>query len=195
MGWMCSWIAIQGATKSDVFEALNLTETGRAVSPGQGRRAISYAEIAGGWLVLVHSDFDWAKRERIRELSRLGPTVGCQVEDMVEMESVATGAKDGVELWRVFHTNAPESTLEVSGDPPSEFAAIRDRLQQEQDEDDGADYIHDIPLDVAKAACGFRVDEHQGAFLELKSSAQRSGDGSDRGSGLLGRLLSVFRKR
>jgi len=171
MGWMASWIAVKGVPKAALFEALGVRETDEEVYPGTRGEGLGYAQSPDGWIILFSEEFDWADRERVLELSRLGPTVGLQFEDKIEMTSVATGARDGVELWRVYHDNAGRE-LEVSGEPPPEFAAIRDRLFKEQADAAGetlrTDYLHDIPLEVAKAACGYRADDWEEPFIGLE---------------------------
>ena len=196
MGWMCSWVAVQGAAKSELLDALRLVETGEPVEPGSRSSGMSCAERPGGWLILFSEDFDWADRDRVLELSRFGLTVGCQFEDKVEMTSVACAARNGEELWRVFHINDPIYRLDVSGDPPGEFASIRDKLFREQEEDGGeesdADFIHDIPLEVAKAVCGYRADEDESPFIGLMRIDGSADAGGRRKVGLLGILLSPF---
>ncbi|MDB5425828.1 MAG: hypothetical protein JWQ29_3244 [Phenylobacterium sp.] len=196
MGWMCSWVAVQGAAKSELLDALSLIETGEAVEPGSRSARMSCAERPGGWLILFSEDFDWAGRDRVLELSRFGLVVGCQFEDKVEMTSIARAARNGEELWRVSHINDPKYRLDVSGEPPTELASIRERLFREQDEDGGegssVDFIHDIPLEVAKAVCGYRADEDQSVFAGLKSiTGSPSAEGS-KSTGLLARLLAPF---
>jgi hypothetical protein len=163
MGWMCSWVAVKSAAKGDLLEALSLVETGEVVEPGSGAVRMSCGVRPDGWVVLFSEDFDWGDRRRVLGLSRFGPTVGCQFEDGVEMTSIVSGAENGVELWRVAHRNDPKQLLEVSGEPPSELAAIRDRHFREQDGGDASsfDFIHDVPLELAKSVCGYRADEDE----------------------------------
>jgi hypothetical protein len=189
MGWMCSWVAIQGADKSAVFEHLGVAETAELVDPGSRVAPFSCAE-RGGWLIVFSEKFDWGDRKRTAELSRFGLAVGCQFEDKVEMTSVACAARGGVELWCVSHINDPIYRLDVSGEPPAELAAIRERLIAEQDaeggEESSVDFIHEIPLEVAKAACGYRADEVEDAFRALEPTRRAAPRSS---GGLLGRLF------
>jgi hypothetical protein len=211
MGLMCSWIAVKGVSKDALLQAVGMVETDKdwQVEPACREVNFSYKERADGWTVIVAEDFDWASRERIIELSRLGPTVGCQFEDKVEMTSIATGAQDGAELWRVFHVCEEKRSdrLDVSGDPPPQFAESRDRLFREQEEDEGVDFIHDIPLEVAKAACGYRLDDELEPFRALKpvgaeDDAAHYGDlhrsvygARPSGPGLLSSLFGIFRRK
>jgi hypothetical protein len=157
---------------------------------------LSLAERPGGWLILFSEDFGWADRDRVLELSRFGLTVGCQFEDKVEMTSMACAARGGEELWRVFHVNDPLYRLDVSGDPPSELAAIRDQLFREQEEDGGqessADFVHDIPLELAKVVCGYRADEDESVFVGLRKSQGSSSAAGPERTSLLTKLLAPF---
>lgn len=197
MGWMCSWVAVKGATKSELLEALDLVETGGEVEPGSRAAPMCWAERPNGWVVLFSEDFDWADRKRVLELSSLGLTVGCQFEDKVEMTSVASAAQDGVELWRVFHVNNPKSRLDVTGDPPTQFAAIRDQLFREQEEDDAndTDYIHDVPLELAKSVCGYRADEDESVFMGLRSAKGDPAESLSPRPSFVGMIFAAFRRR
>jgi len=195
MGWFSSWIATQGGEAGELLEHLGLEETGVEVFPPDGK--FSWAQFPNQWIVVFSQDFDWGNPDRVRELSRIGLTLGCQFEDKVEMTSLLFAARDGEELWRVFH-NAVGSTyrLDVTGEPPSELWAIRDRIFQEQDsnggETAGVDYIHDIPFELAKVVCGYRHDEDETPFKELRRARDAGRDQGRRKSGLLGRLLGVL---
>jgi hypothetical protein len=194
MGWMCSWVAVKGAAKAEILEALDLEETERTVEPGGGEAAFCIGERPGGWTVVFSDDFDWGDRERVVGLSRFGQAVGCQFEDEVEMMSVACAAEAGVELWRVFHVNDPIDRLDVSGEPPAVLAEIRARLLREQQADEDTDHMHDAPIELAKAACGYRADEDEGEFVALTRRRSASGGEAPR-TGLLGKLFGAFSRR
>jgi hypothetical protein len=59
---------------------------------------------------------------------------------------------------RTIHSRGSES-LEVEGEPPPVFSAIRERLTGEQAKRGDADYIFEIPVEVAKSLTGFQHDE------------------------------------
>lgn len=212
MGYMCSYIAVKGVAKSDLLEAVGMvpTDSPLEVLPCTREVNFCYRERPNGWTILFSEDLDWASHKRILELSRLGPTVGCQFEDKVEMTSVATGAENGVELWRVFHNGDPKHVLDVSGEPPAEFAAIRDRYFREQEEEPEADFIHEIPMALMHAVCGYRPDEDmdEEMFQALKPIGasddmaaygawprRRLRDDQPRGPGLLASLVGLFKRK
>jgi len=179
MGVMCSWIAVQSGSKADILAALNLSETGEEVLPGEERTLLSCCAFPGDWLVVFSEDFDWATSEQTAELSRFGLALGCQYEDEVEMTSAIWAMRDGAELWRVFHDNTQSTyRLDVTGDPPAALAAIRDRYVREQDtaggEDAGVDYIGEIAQDLSKALCGFRMYKGDDVFNELRPPGMAS---------------------
>lgn len=89
------------------------------------------------------------------------------------MVSRATGWRDCQLQWSVTH-DAQKGLLhlDVQGELPAEFAAIRDRKFAEQAADDGTcDYLFDIPVETARSAAGYRHDEDvpglSGAVFEV----------------------------
>jgi hypothetical protein len=180
MGWMASWVAVQGAAKADVLAALKLVESDEAVLPGEMGKGFCLGLRPDGWLVIFSHDFEWGDPARVVEFSRLGIAVGLQFEDKVEMTATAAAAIEGAEIWRVHHHNDPIWRLDVTGAPPPELAEIKARAFKEQKDEGGeeadADFIHEIPLEIAKAACGFRVDEdEQTEFFRLKPEGRAAG--------------------
>jgi len=172
MGVMCSWVAVQGGVKAEILEALKLAETGEEVIPGEGASIFCCCEFPGDWLVIFSDDFDWAA-EWAEDLSEFGLAVGVQCEDKAEMTSAIWAVRERVQIWRVFHDNKGSIfRLDVTGDPPAELAEIRDRLVREQEEEGGeaagVDLVWDIPLELSKAVCGFRIYEGDEVFIELQ---------------------------
>jgi hypothetical protein len=102
----------------------------------------------------------------MQRLSRGCEVIACFVEEHV-MVSRAAGWKNGQQIWSVTH-DAQESDrhLKVEGEPPVGFAAIRDRLTKQQEEDDGADFIFNIPVDLAKELTGYTHEEEPGVTLD-----------------------------
>ena len=214
MGWSSSWVAVQGPGKAEVLDALGLEETGKEAVPGERTADLSCRELEDGWVVIFSEDFDWGPRERVLELSRLGLAVGCQFEDRVMMTSVACAAEQGRELWRVFHDSEKSVfRLDVTGEPPAAFLSIKEKLIQTQEDEGGekadVDHLHDAPLELAKAVCGYRHDDEILAFIGLRAC----GSGSElrapefepgelqanpqprSSSSLIGRLFAPFKRR
>jgi len=195
MGLSASWVAIQHCPAAELLAHLRLVETGEEMFPESA--TFSWAEFPNQWVIVFSDDFDWGSPVRVRELSQFGFAVGCQFEDKVEMTSVLCAARGGNELWRVFH-NSVKSVyrLDVTGEPPSELWGIRDRIFEEQDreggEKAGVDYVHDIPLELAKAICGYRHDDDETQFKELCSADVRESASRMRKTGFLGRLFGAF---
>ena len=198
MGWMCSWVAVEGADKEEVIKALDFVETGEEVLPGERNRdsPFSYMERDNGWIVVFGNGFEWAGTDRVVGLSRLGLTLGCQFEDKVEMTSVVCAAKDGVVLWRVYHdATLKGDKLQVSGNPPEEYADIRDQMLREQAERTAnVDYIFEIPLELAKAVCGYRTDDEPEPFHGLRPADEERPGSAGSGS-FWGRLFGGSRNR
>jgi hypothetical protein len=170
-GLTCSWVAVQGAPKQGVLDFLQVSETGTEVIPGEYDASMCCRELPDGWFVVVHLDFGWADSERIRSLSAFGPTVGCQVSENYG-GSASRGAAAGEELWSVLHLDEDDEETIVKGEPPEAWAAVYQTLRRKQDESDAAnaqvDLMFDAPLELAKAVCGYRVDDFEPPFTLLE---------------------------
>jgi hypothetical protein len=99
----------------------------------------------------------------LQALSSGCEVVGCSVEEHV-MVSTAVRWKDGQKIWQVIHDAQKDiEHLDVKGEPPLEFSAIRDRLKSQQQAAGGkksdTDYIFDIPVDLAEVIIGYRYDK------------------------------------
>jgi len=190
---MASWVAVQGADKAALLEAVGLEETAERVEPGSRRRPFSLGELPDGWLVVFSEDFEWGSPKRAIELSRHGRTISLQFEDKSEMTAIACEAVRGAQVWRVAH-DAADAELEVEGTPPSVLASIRQEFERLQSGDDSVDYLHEIPIELAKAVCGYRADEWEPSFAALRraGAAQSPGHPAVEGGGLGGFLKRLF---
>lgn len=170
MGLSCSWVAVEGGNKDEILTKLNLVETGQQADPG-GRNPgspLCYFEWPSDWFIVVSEDFEWVSRERVFELSEFGLTLGYNMLENVEAGfSTALAAEKGVVLWRVAH-NGKTKKIEVSGNPPEEYIDIRDQIVREQEEKDDANYLLDIPTELAKAVTGYRLDDEDTPFHGLR---------------------------
>jgi hypothetical protein len=171
MGLSCSWVAVR-AEKASVLEALGFAETDQQALPGTRAQPFTGAQRPGGWFVVLSEDSELFGEADVIAASALGPAVGCQMSETV-MVSVAWGADAGGLTWSAAHDEEDGGApFHFSADAPG-AAEIRDRLLAEAAADPGADYLFDGPLEVAKAACGYRLEDVEDAFTALRSVRTR----------------------
>lgn len=175
MGLTVSWLAVQGAQRAEVLGFLGVSETGAEVFAGEA--PMCCRQFPGDWLVIFNRDYDWADAKRVLAVSRFGLTIGCQFSEHV-MESEARAARDGQELWSV----SDHGGIEVSGAAPPEWAAIEQKLGEDEDA------VDDAPQTLAEAICGFRVGENDAGFTLLEGA----GAPPEKRGGL---FASLFKKR
>jgi hypothetical protein len=163
MGFSMSWAAVRGGTPQAVHDALALRGTGAREEIPESE--ITGAELPGGWY-MVTSNRDGLRLTEdaaLGRLSRVGEVVMCFVEEHI-MCSCAACWRDGQRVWSVYHdAQRSMESLDVHGEPPAPFAAIRDRLRAQQAAAGGkkadVDYIFDIPVELAHSVAGYRHDE------------------------------------
>lgn len=157
MGYSLSWLAVRGKTPEEILKELELRPTGgREEIP---ENDISSVEMPNGWYLIVSNHTERVAADTVMERlsSGGGELVTCFVEEHV-MASQATGWKEGRMKWSVTHdVQKGERHLDVQGEPPPEFAAIRDRLLAK--EKPMVDFVFDIPVEIAKSVAGYRHDE------------------------------------
>ena len=160
MGYSLSWIAVKGKSPQAVRDELSFRMTdAREEFPESDLTAV---ELPNGWYLIVSNHTEQVASDAVMQhlSSTGGELVTCFVEEHV-MVSSATGWKDGQLRWSVMH-DAQNGLLhlDVQGEPPPEFAAIRDRKLAEQAAGDGdVDYLFDIPVETARSVAGYRHDE------------------------------------
>jgi len=194
MGWSCSWIAVRGGEKTVLLDHLGWVETGETVEPGTRRSGVSVCERPNGWTVLFSEDFDWADADRVKDLSRYGLAIGCQFEDKVEMASSACAAESGAQLWRVSHRNDPKHLFDVEGVPPEILGSLREQAVRQQEEDEDVDFLHETPMELAAAICGYRAEDDGALFQAARPIAATSGKAPVRKS-FLDKLLAPLKAR
>ena len=164
MGFSMSWAAVRGGTPQTVHEALALRGTGKREEIPESD--ITGAELPGGWYMVVSNRDELRLTEdaALERLSRVGEVVMCFVEEHV-MSSFAACWRDGQRIWSVYHDSGGRRGIEhldVKGQTPTSFAAIRDRLFAEQSAAGGkkarVDCIFDIPVELAHSLTGYRHD-------------------------------------
>ena len=168
MGFAISWLAVSGKEPQRVLHELNLTRTGKSEEFPES--LLTCTSLQGGWFLIFAYSFDspLVSEQALSNLSAGCNVVSCQVEEHV-MFSSATCHANGARAWHVEH-NAQEDIYHLvsSGDVPPAFNDIYASLKKEQDAAGGTeadvDYLHDVPVALAKAITSFRHDEDiQGA--------------------------------
>jgi hypothetical protein len=159
MGVKAAWLAARGLPKAEVLHRLGLAETEETA--GWEEFALSCVERPGGWTVVLMNLGDLPKRAALEALSEAGEVLICEISETV-MAGEAQGFAGGRWLWRVLHDGGSKGAdhLQVDGQPPVEFEAIKARLtaMQDDDQDDMIDYLFDAPADLVFALCGFRAN-------------------------------------
>ena len=150
MGASLSWFAVRGKTPEVILREFGLRNVGKAYH----KTPYGGGALPSGWFLVEHGRHEFTDDE-VRGLSRGCEVIACFVEEHV-MVSRAAGWKIGEQIWSVTH-DAQESDdhLEVVGKPPAGFDAIRDRLTKKQEEVGGADFIFNIPVDLAEEITGY----------------------------------------
>lgn len=154
MGASLSWFAVRGKSPKAVLQDFGLKNVGKEYQ----KTPFCGGALPSGWFLVIHGRHEFTKEEA-RSVSRGGEVIACFVEEHV-MISRAAGWKDGEQVWCITH-GAEESDdhLDVEGEPPAGFAAIRNRLTKQQEEEGGADFIWKIPVELAREITGY---SHEG---------------------------------
>jgi hypothetical protein len=157
MGFKISWLGFSGKGRDEVLAALHLTDTG--IVEEVPECAISIASVPNDWTIVWFNRFDhpFAEDASLRLFSQGCTVIAVHVHEGI-MFSCVELYRNGAPIWSVAH-NAQEhmDDLQTEGTLPEMFAEIRARLTARQD-NESADYIFDIPIEMARALCGFRHD-------------------------------------
>jgi hypothetical protein len=164
MGYSVSWAAVKGSTPTVVLKALSLRGTGSTEEIPESE--ITGTELPGGWYMIVSQRdcLEFTKDKALQRLSSLGEVIACFVEEHV-MCSFAACWRGGQRVWSVYHDSGGSSIfhLDIKGEPPPQFAEIRDRLRSEQEAAGGkkveVDHIFDVPVELARSVAGYRHDQ------------------------------------
>ena len=157
MGYALSWLAIRGKSREQVHRDLGIDSTG--VYDESPEAPFTGARLQNNWYLLLRNRGVFSDARIMELLSIKGEVIYCSIEEHV-MVSEASGWRDGRKIWSVVHEAQKASGhLKITGEPPPEFALIRERLQAEQATGEGGvDYIFDVPIEVARAISGYRHD-------------------------------------
>lgn len=163
MGFAISWLAVSGKAPQQVLQELQLHRTGETEEFPES--PVSSAQLPTGWFLVFANRFasPLVADGSLQQLSSGCTVISCQVEEHM-MFSSATCYSNEKNNWHVAH-DAQESIyhLSANGDLPPEFNDIYASLKQEQDDAGGdksdVDYIHDVPVSLAKAITSFKHDQ------------------------------------
>jgi hypothetical protein len=121
----------------------------------------------------------------VAEVSECASVIAARAEDN-DCTSSVWGYEDGRQIWSVetefrdqaerLHDEDGQDSLSVQGDPPSEFAAIRDRHLAKRDSDDDAeDFLFMTPVDLAEVLGGWAPEGEIGQDLQFFSAVSNQG--------------------
>lgn len=163
-----TWIAVQGCTKKQLRDALELEETGEPWAGPRRSTDFAYGELPGGWVVLWVEQDGFVAWQDVIDASRLGFTVALRLQDQVDTISVLAGARDGAILWEV---NAIRDNLTIVGTTPPELDPIHERLTSASELAECDIAFHDIPQELSEALCGIALNDAEPAFVPLRPKA------------------------
>lgn len=171
MGFNLAWFAVNGIDPETFLERAGFEDTGEPDEYFEAAHSggdMPGLDKDGGWYILVTDKADLADAARLAKWSAGGRLIACVIlED--QMTSLAMEWRDGKQVWSVYWDGAAtEKTLQVEGQLPESFDAIKEditNLQAEMDREaqDGeggeADIVFELPLDLAEEITGFRHDQ------------------------------------
>ena len=162
MGVSISWLAVRDMEPEAIHKHLGLLSSREFDAdikyPFAGR------VLPNGWYLVVANrcDSPLIRDEMLSSLSLSARVVAASVEEHV-MYCFSTCWLDGKQEWRVQHeAEKGVNHLQVSGAPPVELETLHQGALARQmchDESVTADYVFDVPLELAKKQVGFRHDE------------------------------------
>jgi hypothetical protein len=156
MGFRVLLIAVKGKEPEAIHRDYGVVPTGEREEIPES--PVTGAMLPGGAYLLYINDEIVPDDRVFARLSRNASLLACYANETV-MNSYASAWVSGVEQWSVFH-DAQQGIqhLETTGDLPYPFKSIRDRLFAAQEENE-ADYIFDIPIELFASLGGIRYDQ------------------------------------
>jgi hypothetical protein len=163
MGFSIAWIAVQTENHDSIFELLDVSPTNEEDEYFESK--FSGSALKNGWFLLVGQGCEnrLVQKDVLSDLSELGPTVACSIEEHVMYSSVEYWSS-GSKKWSASHdAQKGMYNLETSGALPDSFDSFKIKLSKDQDAEGGekadVDLIFDIPLLLASELTGFKHDE------------------------------------
>ncbi len=163
MGSSLSWIAVKGRSNEELQQILGFKATGQRGD--YGKHPLVGRQLPDGWYILIANTCDdrITKSKTLTQLSKGCQVVACSVEEHVMFSSCAFWNK-GKRVWSVKH-RGEQSVFDIanSGKLPEGYFLLKNELIEKQKAEGGekadADYVFELPLEMAKQLVGFKHDE------------------------------------
>ena len=156
MGFKIDLVAVRGLPPQDVHTQLHLFTNGATETEPESD--VVAAELPTAWYLLYFNDRSPPDEEKLLALSANAEVLFLSVSETV-MTSCAKYWQNGESHWTIDHDcDVDAEHLHTTGTLPDCFNSIAQRLNSLQRENDDADYIFDIPVDVFSHITGFRYD-------------------------------------
>jgi hypothetical protein len=149
------WIGVQGGDRTSILNRLGFEPIGEASS--EMNPGYACVELPGDWLILVAQRRSFPFDKALGGLATEAMVLSCEVYE-VSMGSSVRALQNGKSIWSVSHDpDKGGAGLEIDGEPPLSFNAIRSALEAEQnkDDEDDVDYMFDAPVRLAHSVCGY----------------------------------------
>ncbi len=163
MGFSIAWIAVKTENHDSIFELLEVSPTTEEDEYFESN--FSGSALKNGWFLIVGQGCEnrLVQQSVLSELSELGPTIACSIEEHV-MYSSAEYWCSGLRKWSAAHdAQKGMYNLETNGVLPSSFENLKIKVSTDQDAEGGekadVDLIFDLPLLLASELTGFKHDE------------------------------------
>lgn len=183
MGYAHDWVSVAGLGKEEVFARLGIVDRGEPVDfPRRGQTA--WAITPQGRIVVVMG-YGELSPGHVAEVSECVSVIAARAEGN-ECTSSVWGYEDGRQIWAVaseaddherLYDEEVEDDLSVQGDPPSEFAAIRDRhlAARDAEDDEAEDFLFMAPLELAEVLGGWAPEGDIGQDLQFFRAVSNQG--------------------
>lgn len=159
MGFRVLLIGIKGKSPEAIHRDFNVSPSG--VFDEIPDAPVSGVSLPGGsYLLYIDESDEIIPEDRVFvRLSKNAELISCYANETV-MDSLATGWKNGVKLWSVYHNgiNGINLKLDIEGTLPANFEEIRRCAVTKQEADDSVDFMFNVPIDLFIALGGIRYD-------------------------------------
>jgi hypothetical protein len=159
MGYNLQWLAVKNKDEKNILKTIELKSTRQYEELPE---ADFNATKINDWYLISNNCrevYELFTDAMIKKLSK-----NCQVikVDVCEstMFSIAECWEDGKSIWSILH-NSEYGTghLNIEGNPPKILDDIVNQCKKKQSEERDADYIYEIPIELANELVGYRHDE------------------------------------